>query len=53
MRQSSVCFFTEVTVLRFLHEQSDDEKAGFKGYDDDVEGGDVTERRRQEAHERA
>lgn len=48
-----VCLCLGVMILRFLHEQGNDEEAEFKGHDDDVEGGDMAERRRQEAHERA
>ena len=50
---SGFVFFVEMAVLRLFHEQGDDEEAGLEGDDDDVEGGDVAERRGQEAHERA
>lgn len=52
-KESGLRFFMEMMVLRFFHEQCYDEKAEFKCYDDDVESGHMTERRRQEAHERA
>ena len=50
---SGFVFFVEMAVLRLFHEQGDDEEAGLESDDDDVEGGDVAERRGQEAHERA